>query len=153
MASLTTGQATRNVDDRPTTVIVQPFADRVLVLITQLGKVGNLIQASLPPTTPSIPPSSPDTLPTPPAAIQLTNLLGSAPTDHMRLLHSLYASQVATMVWVHGSIAAIEASRRSVVVGLALQSERADEGADITESERKSFHSIMDIVQQLLRQV
>jgi len=142
---------TREIEGISTTVVVQHFADRVLVLVTQLGKVGNLIQASLPSTTPLIPPSQPDVLPTPPTAIQLTTLLGSAPSDHMRILHSLYASQIATIVWLQGSTNA-EGSRRSVVVGLALKPLKDADDTEITDGQRKTFYGIMEMLQQLLQQ-
>ncbi|KAF8625801.1 hypothetical protein AX15_005188 [Amanita polypyramis BW_CC] len=142
---------TRELGGYPTTVVVQPFADRVLVLVTQLGKIGNLIQASLPSTTPLNPASSPDVLPTPPAALQLTTLLGSAPSEHMRTMHSLYASQIATIVWLHEAGAGT-GSRRSVVVGLAFQPFKEAEGMEITDSQRKAFYSIMEMIQQLLHQ-
>lgn len=35
---------TREIEGISTTVVVQHFADRVLVLVTQLGKVGNLVR-------------------------------------------------------------------------------------------------------------
>lgn len=33
----------RTLDDVETEVVIQNYADRVLVLVTQLGKVGNLV--------------------------------------------------------------------------------------------------------------
>lgn len=35
------------IDSSPTHIIVQPFADRIFVLATQLGKMGTLISASV----------------------------------------------------------------------------------------------------------
>lgn len=40
---------TQEIEGIPTTVVVQHFADRVLVLVTQLGKVGNLVRPALHP--------------------------------------------------------------------------------------------------------
>ncbi|KAF8350643.1 hypothetical protein F5887DRAFT_310469 [Amanita rubescens] len=134
-----------------TTIVVQRFADRVLVLVTQLGKVGSLIQASLPSTIPLNPPSEPDALPTPPAALQLTTLIGSAPSDHMRTLYSLYVSQIATIVWLHGS-ASEETSRRSVVVGLALKPLKDVDDMEVTDGQRKTFYGIMEMLRQVLQQ-
>ncbi|KAF8636701.1 hypothetical protein AX17_003505 [Amanita inopinata Kibby_2008] len=149
-ALLTTRQTTSELEGTSTTVIVQPFADRTLVLVTQLGKVGTLIQASLPSTTPLESTANP--LPTPSAAIQLTTLLGSAPSDHMTTLNSLYASQIATIIWLHESNGALEAPRRSIVVGLALRPLRGIDDMDITESERATFYGVMDMLQKLLDQ-
>ena len=115
------------------------------------GYMMSQIQASLPSTTPLIPPSQPGVLPTPPTAMQLTTLLGSVPSDHMRILHSLYASQIATIVWLQGSTSA-EGSRRSVVVGLALKPLKDADDTEITDRQRKTFHGIMEMLQQLLQQ-
>lgn len=43
MASLTPRQTSRNLNGNSTQVFLQTFADRVLVLVTQMGKVGNLV--------------------------------------------------------------------------------------------------------------
>ncbi|KAG2750578.1 hypothetical protein P692DRAFT_20831781 [Suillus brevipes Sb2] len=125
-----------------TDIMVQGFADRILVLVTQLGKVGNLIQASIPSTTPLLSAQDDDSLlPAPPAAIQLTPLLGGASSEHVQTLHSLYAAQIATIVWVEEA-KKMAVDRRSVVVGIALR--EADE--------RKTFHGVMDHIGRLIRE-
>ena len=43
MASYTSRQTSRDLGGKYTQVFVQSFADRVIVLITQMGKVGNLV--------------------------------------------------------------------------------------------------------------
>lgn len=43
MAMITPRQIVRNLGGHSTEVLVQTFADRVLVLITQMGKVGTLV--------------------------------------------------------------------------------------------------------------
>lgn len=83
--------------------------------------------------------------------MQLTPLLGGAPSDHMRILHSLYASQIATIVWLQESTNA-EGSRRSVVVGLALKPMKDADNTEITDGQRKIFYGIMEMLQQLLQQ-
>ena len=40
---LTSRQISRNLNGIPTEVVIQAFADRILVLITQVGKVGTLV--------------------------------------------------------------------------------------------------------------
>ena len=40
---LATCQTAKDIDGVPTEVLIQVFADRILVLVTQLGKVGNLV--------------------------------------------------------------------------------------------------------------
>lgn len=42
MASTT--QTTKDIEGISTDVVIQQFADRILVLVTQLGKVGNLVR-------------------------------------------------------------------------------------------------------------
>ncbi|CCM04605.1 uncharacterized protein FIBRA_06787 [Fibroporia radiculosa] len=155
---LPSSQLSRELDGTSTQVLLQNFADRILVLITQMGKVGNLIQATIPPTTPLDPLPPPDPaqpnvvpLPIPPPAIQLTPLLGHAPSEHMQTLHSLYASQVATLVWTSGAEVALETERRAVVVGLALRKSDDASGVGLSEHERKVFYGVMDVVKELLR--
>lgn len=55
-------------------------------------------------------------LPPPPDAISLTPLLGTPPKP---TLHSLYTSQIATLVW--WTLQELSLPRRPVVVGLALE--------------------------------
>lgn len=40
----TFSQTSEELEGVPTDVVIQPFADQILVLITQLGKVGNLVR-------------------------------------------------------------------------------------------------------------
>jgi len=40
---LTSRQISRNLNGIPTEIVMQAFADRILVLITQMGKVGTLV--------------------------------------------------------------------------------------------------------------
>ncbi|KAF8583209.1 hypothetical protein K439DRAFT_1412392 [Ramaria rubella] len=150
-------QLVRNIEDVQTELLIQSFADRILVLITQVGKVGNLIQASIPPTAPLLSSSNQfpaawgeiseidQTLPLPPPSIQLTPLLGSAPTEHIHTLHSLYVSQVAILVWLWMEKQGEE--RKPVVLGIALQKNNQGE-----EKERKTFMGVMQMLGELLRQ-
>ncbi|OBZ75807.1 hypothetical protein A0H81_04307 [Grifola frondosa] len=124
---LPSSQVAREIDGTATEVLIQAFADRILVLVTQLGKVGNLIQATIPETIPLLPPPPPDPsqpnvfpLPVPPPSIQLTPLLGNAPSQRLHTLHSLYTSQIATLVWTAEAEGPVDTDRRAVVVGIAL---------------------------------
>ncbi|KAF5357756.1 hypothetical protein D9756_001503 [Leucocoprinus leucothites] len=135
-----------------TDVIVQRFSDRTLILVTQLGKVGNLIQASIPATAVLPPPPLvPEQLPPPPPAIQLTNLLGTAPSEHMQTLHSLYASQIATLMWISEPESALGLGKKAVVVGLALKKQAVEEEG-LGESEKVTFRGIMGLVRDMLKQ-
>ena len=43
MAAFTPRQTSRTLHGKPTQVFLQTFADRIMVLVTQIGKVGNLV--------------------------------------------------------------------------------------------------------------
>ena len=114
------------------------------------------IQASIPQTTPLLTQPSSDqgepntsTLPPPPPSIQLTPLLGSAPTGHLRTLHALYASQVATVIWIAEAGGSMDERRRSVIVGLALK-KSGEEDQGLSEVERGTFHQIMGMIKDLV---
>ncbi|KAJ7046864.1 hypothetical protein C8F04DRAFT_987123 [Mycena alexandri] len=147
-------QLSRELQGNNTEIVIQTFADRILVLVTQLGKVGNLIQATIPETIPLFPavqdPAQPNVqaLPEPPAAIQLTPLLGNAPSQHLQTLHSLYAAQIATILWTTGN--PLEVSRRPVIVGIALRKSEAQDDDGLTENERSVFAGVTSMVFQLV---
>ena len=171
---LTQKQSSKVISGIQTEVVLQPFADRILIVITQLGKVGNLvrwrklsttetdtnfctkIQASIPQTAPLLAQVSPDeqepnisALPPPPPSIQLTPLLGSAPTDHLRTLYALYASQIATIIWIAEAGGLMDVRRRSVILGLALK-KSGGEDQGLSEAERETFQQVMGMVRDLV---
>ncbi|ODN94772.1 hypothetical protein L198_04916 [Cryptococcus wingfieldii CBS 7118] len=154
----------RDICAVPTDLLIQTFDDRVLVIVTQSGKVGCLTQATLPQFTPlpTPPPPSQDLqqipphlqilsiLPPPPPQTTLTPLLGSPP---QQALHELYVSQIATLVW--WALQTSGEARKGVVVGLALKREkgegRADEDGEeegLVEKERERYAGILDLVSQ-----
>ncbi|KAF7363510.1 hypothetical protein MSAN_01007300 [Mycena sanguinolenta] len=153
-----TRQLSRELHGNTTEIVIQTFADRILVLVTQLGKVGNLIQATLPDTIPLLPAATtqdsdePNTpaFPEPPAAIQLTPLLGNAPSEHLQTLHLLYASQIATLVWTAGLSNPLEVSRKPIIIGIALRKSDSADNGGLTEKERSVFAGVMAMVQELL---
>ncbi|KAI0345161.1 hypothetical protein BDW22DRAFT_1354053 [Trametopsis cervina] len=150
---LATSQLTRELEGIHTDVILQVFGDQILVLITQLGKVGSLIQATIPDTAPllsleSIAELAEFSLPPPPPAIQLTPLLGHAQSEHMQTLHTLYASQAATLVWIAEASGIMAPERRGVIVGVALK--RSPEDGRASEYEQKIFHGVMGMLKELL---
>ncbi|KAF9464772.1 hypothetical protein BDZ94DRAFT_1255854 [Collybia nuda] len=147
MAMITPRQITRNLNGHSTEILIQTFADRILVLVTQKGKVGTLVQASIPDTTPLPPaPKSEHQLPQPPVAIQLTPLLGRAPSEHMQTLHALFTAQIATIIWMHESRGSSETARRDVVVGLALDQSGGKDGVGLTDRERDTFQGVMSMI-------
>ncbi|VDB83124.1 unnamed protein product [Peniophora sp. CBMAI 1063] len=151
---LRAGQSKGDIGSVPTEVILQVFADRVMVLVTQLGKVGALIQASLPanssfddlvrdavdelgePAQDSGYPS----LPPPPASITLMPVLGASGDQP---LLSLYASQIATLVWAAESGPLGAGASRPVIVGLALKGGGTEDP--------KEFRGIMSLVREVLQ--
>ncbi|GAA6061248.1 hypothetical protein JCM10212_000689 [Sporobolomyces blumeae] len=99
-----TAQRVRTIRGHPTNVLVQAFRDRVMVTVTQLGKIGCIIQCTPPPahlpapvtlasdpTRPRLPPINPSTT--------LTPLFGVAPTPHLASLHDLYALQISSVLF------------------------------------------------------
>lgn len=113
----------------------------------------------MPSTMPLLPAPPPDTaqpnerpLPVPPPSLQLTPLLGSAPTDRMQTLHSLYASQIATLVWTLEEASVLEADRRPVVVGVALSKSTSEpaQSSELSPHDRAVFRGVMEIVRELL---
>ncbi|KAF4578812.1 Proteasome Assembly Chaperone [Pleurotus pulmonarius] len=144
----------QEIDGQNTDVLLQYYADRILVVVTQFGKVGGLIQASIPSTAPLLVPSDAphadeDQLPQPPPSIQLTPLMGSAQSDHMHTLNSLYASQIATLVWL-AEEEALRPTRRNVVVGLALRRTDSETMPGLIDVEKRTFVQIMGMVREAL---
>ncbi|KAF9075213.1 hypothetical protein BDP27DRAFT_1380828 [Rhodocollybia butyracea] len=145
----------KTLEDILTEISIQYYADSTLIIVTQAGKVGNLIQASLPATVPIIfspqdsEPNAP-LLPPPPIAIQLVPLLGSAPSDRTQTLHNLYVAQIATIVWLSQSENPLQAARKNVVVGIALRRTNETGDSDLSETERKTFYGVMSAIQDLL---
>ena len=109
---------------------------------------------------PLLPPPPPDPaepnvipLPVPPPSLQLTPLLGSAPSERIQTLHSLYVSQIATLVWTVEEASVLEAERRPVVVGIALaQTPGVPNSTELNPQDRSVFHGVMEMVRELLGQ-
>jgi len=142
--------AERDIESVQTQVIVQTFSDRVLVIITQLSKVGTLIQASVPPTIALSRAATSDAGSLPPVhpSIDLTYLFGHAPSSDHQTLYSSYAAQVATLVWSSERYAQVGSSRTPVVVGVALKAPRSSER--VSDADRATFLRIMDLVREIL---
>ncbi|CEL51849.1 hypothetical protein RSOLAG1IB_00385 [Rhizoctonia solani AG-1 IB] len=142
MASI---QRARVVNGVPTNLLVHSFGDRILISITQFGKIGCLIQASIPASVPLLPPPPPPALPPPPTATSLTPLVGHPPNPRSQTLFNLYASQVAAIAWSKAG----QLNRRPVIVGLALQRTKApatredDDDFVVSEDDRQTFNEIM----------
>jgi len=143
-------QSAKLINGIHTEVCIQSYGDRILVLLTQLGKVGCLIQVSIPPTS-HLPPTPPPTaLPSIPSSIALTALLGQPPPD-LHAVYHLYASQIATILWTHEGENAL---RRPVVVGVALKrngpADIEEDGGALSQADRDLFAEVMTMVKELL---
>ncbi|KAG8860416.1 hypothetical protein FRB91_003450 [Serendipita sp. 411] len=137
---------------KQTEVLIQKYADRTLILVTQMGKVGSLIQASVPTATPF--PSKPlfessdPVLPEPPVAIALTPLMGTALDERSRTMTEIYVSQIATLFWCFNP-----GIRSPVVVGLALKREHQSEEEDETsEEDHLLFREMMKMIGEAIAQ-
>ncbi|CUA74951.1 hypothetical protein RSOLAG22IIIB_01585 [Rhizoctonia solani] len=149
MASI---QRARMINGVPTNLIVLSFGDRIVISITQLGKIGCLIQATIPSSVPLLPPPPPPALPSPPTAISLSPLVGHPPDSRSLTLFNLYASQAAAIAWSKAG----QLNRRPVIVGLALKKTKAssvhmdeDEFA-ISEEDRETFKEVMSMLMDCL---
>lgn len=143
------GQLSRELGGRATEVLVQVFSDCVFVLATQLGKVGSMIQASIPDTIPLPPPSDPrQTMSPSPAAIELAQLFGSAPNEYLQTLYSICTAQIATLVWTCDPTIV---PRKKVVVGFAVCSwDRNHE--DSLNQEKDICQGVLSMVYDIIHQ-
>jgi len=85
----------------------------------------------------------------PSPAIQLTSLLGVAPSTDLQTLQFLYAAQIATIIWAEESQMGLESFRRSVIIGLALAKSNERETGE--GSQREVFEGVMSMVHMLLK--
>lgn len=68
----------------------------------------------------------------------------------MQTLHSLFASQIATIIWTAESDGSLEINRRNVVVGLALRKSESSSGDGLNQQERDLFVGVMDMLRDTL---
>ncbi|BGP39067.1 hypothetical protein JCM10449v2_003005 [Rhodotorula kratochvilovae] len=165
--AIPTAQRARRINGVQTDVLVQLYADRVLVLVTQLGRIGCMIQVTPPPSAlPSLPPPPPrpsapngaqsilPSLPPPHPSTLLTPLFGVAPSPRLAALHDLYAAQVGAIVFRRYG-AEEGGGARPVVLGIGLRraQEEGEEGegdAGVSEKEKRTFKSVMEMVLECL---
>ncbi|GAA5889658.1 hypothetical protein JCM8208_001089 [Rhodotorula glutinis] len=174
--AIPTAQRARKVNGIHTDVVLQVFQDRVLVIVTQLGRIGAMIQVTAPPSAltalppPPPPPhpssSSSSTTRTVPRAAPhpstlLTPLFGAAPSPHIASLHDLYALHVGAAVFARLG-AAGEGAQRPVVLGIGLKRAQKDgaarlgggddddDEAGVSEAEKETFEQVLDMVVECL---
>lgn len=152
-------QTARLVEGVPTQVVAQSYADRVLILVTQMGKVGSLTQVDIKlasmeqivEISPALDDGILPRLPVPFTSLDLTSLLGSPPPD-LKALLDVYSAQIAMLVFTafdveHSSNHFMMPPQRPVIVGLALKArpEHADHCPSV-DHERLRFGTIMRMV-------
>ncbi|BGP31193.1 hypothetical protein JCM10296v2_002957 [Rhodotorula toruloides] len=166
-----TAQRARSINGQQTDVLVQLFADRVVVVVTQMGRIGCMIQVSPPPSSLStLPPMPPPThlpsaplqnplaaLPRPDPSSILTPLFGVPPSPHLSYLHDLYASQVAAIVFRKvGGGDVLSGGMKPVVLGIGLKQRiggadgEDEDGVELTQAERETFKQVMEMVGECL---
>ncbi|RIA96319.1 hypothetical protein C1645_815485 [Glomus cerebriforme] len=131
---LKTRQTARLLNGIHTEVLVTGFRDKILVIITQYGKIGSLVYVTVD-----------SHLPTPLSVTSSTTtdvkfLLGSASP-----LYQLYASHIATVIATENS-----GDGRAVVVGLALMKNKDNNSTDDQDEigDKELFEEIESMVKE-----
>lgn len=162
-----TRQAAVSISGIHTEILVQRFTDRILILVTQLNKVGVLYQASAPPNSvspvqrvrrPTVPELQELQLPPPDPSLTVSRLMGSVTNEEQETLYQLYVSEIASVVL--GGLGQLSPEDldpdtsnytpfggRTVVVGLALKDARKVMGdEDAAKLERSTFAEVLKMV-------
>ncbi|GAA5882101.1 hypothetical protein JCM16303_005602 [Sporobolomyces ruberrimus] len=157
-----TAQRARLIHSIQTDLLIQSFNDRILVILTQLGRIGCLIQVLPPPSTlPAALPrpssgSSQPSLPPPHPSLVLSPLFGVPPTPHVQALHDLYASQIATILFEKMSTETQGFEVKPVVLGIGLKRTREEDErgqeSGISDEERETFMQVMEMVKECISQ-
>ncbi|GAA5963257.1 hypothetical protein JCM3765_005777 [Sporobolomyces pararoseus] len=161
-----TAQRVRSIHSIQTDLLIQSFQDRILVILTQLGRIGCLIQVLPPPSSlPAALPrpthdseSSAASLPPPHPSLVLSPLFGVPPSPYVSALHDLYASQIASILFEKMSLDTQGMGVKPVVLGIGLkrsQDETEGEGGEelsgISEKERETFMQVMEMVKECIQ--
>ncbi|KAH9808885.1 hypothetical protein DFH28DRAFT_992747 [Melampsora americana] len=154
-------QVARSINGIHTEVLTQSFADRILILVTQLGKVGTLTQITMPVTSidqpyelsPEVPSLNLPSLPIPNTSLQLTPLLSTPPSES-RTVYEVFLNQIGMLVLTgFGPRAQLDPSqifgigKRPLIVGLALKPEKSD-SINLVEQERIRLGNVMEMIME-----
>ncbi|SCV70940.1 BQ2448_3702 [Microbotryum intermedium] len=138
-----TWQSSFAIEQIPTEILVQVFTDRVMIVVTQLGRIGSLVR-SLPFD------AFLSSLPLPHPASTLTTLLGVAPSARATSLYELYAHHLGAIVFN-----SLGEEAKPVVLGIALkefptrQADSEGEHVGVGGRERNVFREVLNrIVEQ-----
>ncbi|EGG11784.1 uncharacterized protein MELLADRAFT_115190 [Melampsora larici-populina 98AG31] len=161
-------QVARNINGIHTEVLTQSFADRILILVTQLGKVGTLTQITMSMTSidqpydlaPEVPSLNIPSLPIPNTSLQLTPLLSTPPSES-RTIYDVFLNQIGMLVLTgFGPRPNLDPSqifgigRRPLIVGLALKpdnslsSTSSDDCQGLVDLDRIRFGSVMEMIME-----
>ncbi|GAA6004669.1 hypothetical protein JCM11491_002187 [Sporobolomyces phaffii] len=162
-----TAQRVRVVDSIQTDLLIQSFHDRILVILTQLGRIGCLLQVLPPPPTLPAAVSRPSddatasSLPPPHPSLVLSPLFGVPPSPHVSALHDLYASQIASNLFDKMSRDTHGLEVKPVVIGIGLKRTRDepdgtdgngdDDASGISDRERDTFMQVMEMVNECIQ--
>ncbi|KAL9041962.1 MAG: hypothetical protein Q9180_000927 [Flavoplaca navasiana] len=136
----TTRQAAGYIDGIFTDVMSTSFSDKIMITITQKGRLAQWIHVPLDVTNPSatdqyLPSASGDDSLLPMTHLTPKTLLGGA-TEERETLGQLYAAQIASLI---ASMNPHE--KRTVMVGLGLSN---------IEASRENFYNTIDLVRKCL---
>ncbi|KAM0788758.1 hypothetical protein ACM66B_002849 [Microbotryomycetes sp. NB124-2] len=156
-------QTARTISGHHTEVTVQAFVDRVLVVVTQLGRIGCILQVNPPPPGLPTPIHSArhslfPQLPPPHPSSTTVSLFGIAPSPKAEMLHELYASQIGAIVFATAAMddemVGVPGLTKPVVLGIALKHSVNERGTEeeetlgVTDEERDTFGQVMDMVKE-----
>lgn len=85
-----------------------------------------------------------------PPSVTVMPLFGTAPSEHLSTLHSIYATQIAMHVWTSPVHWAVN-DRRKVVVGLAFKKPPGEEEKAF-EHEQATFKGVMQMIDEFYQQ-
>ncbi|RUS23166.1 hypothetical protein BC937DRAFT_91852 [Endogone sp. FLAS-F59071] len=123
-------QLARLIEGLHTEVLVSGFGDKILVIVTQYGKIGSLLYTTLD-TTPQLS-STPSAVPT------TTHFLLGQSTTTQSDIQLLYASHISQTIAVMNPN-----EKRSVLMGIALK----DPGDD-NAARKRVFEEVVDMVKE-----
>ncbi|KAG0363876.1 hypothetical protein BC939DRAFT_449666 [Gamsiella multidivaricata] len=146
---LSNKQAARIVQGRHTEVLVTSFVDKILILVSQYGKVGSVIHTAVDQQTlaPNTTTSSSDLVST-----SSTFLLGAGSSVSKKTqLYNVYASHISQMIHHQNP-----AETRSVILSLALAVQEPDlersptleEEQDQRRQDRDLFENVIELINE-----
>ncbi|KAF9952428.1 hypothetical protein BGZ72_006297 [Mortierella alpina] len=140
-------QAARTIQGKHTEVLVSSYADKILILVSQYGKVGSIIHTSVDQQSLSSSTAASDL-----AATTSSFLLGAGSSVSKKTqLYQVYASHISQMIHHQNP-----AETRSVVLSLALSvqepdMERSSSAAEEQEQrarDRDLFENVIELVNE-----